>query len=396
MRHDLESAGKLIEKALQKNPVHAQAYLYAAILERRTGKLEASRTRLARLLDSQPSDSTALRAYSELGKVLEQLGQYDDAYNAYEAGNRIQASEYKHTSADKGRLYQWIEHHRNALQREGVSSWKTFINDDGLSDPVFLVGFPRSGTTLAEQLMASHPKIKVSNEKPLLRKVVSNMSEPPGQQEGYPYNLGRMNQSEIRLLRARYWELAEKIPGVKRNDGLFVDKLPLNILFIPTIHRLFPNTRILFALRDPRDVCFSCYTNIFSANDAMVNFTDIMDALKFYADTMDIWQIYQHEIPFNVYELRYETLVSRFDKTAHELINFLGLEWDDNVLKYYMETNQRNVTTPSYQGIASPVYKRAMGRWKHYAEQLHPALTILGPYVRRFGYETEASNQVSD
>ena len=128
----------------------------------------------------------------------------------------------------------------------------------------------------------------------------------------------------------------------------------------------------------------------------MVNFTDIMDTAKFYAATMDIWQIYQHEIPLNVYELRYETLVSRFEKTAHELINFLGLEWDDNVLKYYMETNQRNVTTPSYQGIASPVYMRAIGRWKHYAEQIQPALAILEPYVRRLGYETEADNQVSD
>jgi hypothetical protein len=111
---------------------------------------------------------------------------------------------------------------------------------------------------------------------------------------------------------------------------------------------------------------------------------------------MDVWQTYQHEIPLNVHELRYETLVSRFEKTARELINFLGLEWDDNVLKYHLEKNQRNVTTPSYQGIASPVYKSAMGRWKHYAEQLHPALTILEPYVRRFGYETEAGEQVVD
>jgi Sulfotransferase family len=169
---------------------------------------------------------------------------------------------------------------------------------------------------------------------------------------------------------------------------MHLDKNPSYNLMIPLILRLFPETRLIVALRDPRDVVLSCYLRYLPLNAVSVELLDVGRTADRYALDMSAWLRFREMIDTPWCEVRYEDTVANAESQARKSLATLGLAWDDQVLNYRQRLSAtKRVTSPSYEAVAQPIYTRAVGRWKNYQKLLEPAMDTLAPFIREFGYE---------
>jgi hypothetical protein len=265
---------------------------------------------------------------------------------------------------------------------------------DGYPAPVFLIGFPRSGTTLLDQILSSHPAIQVAEEKPAVYQMAQYLIKaneqqyPSGKSPGYASCLLPTKAGDIEEMRRIF--LAEHSDHMEiRKDKIFIDKLPLNILHASLIKRVFPGAKFILALRHPCDCVLSCFMQEFEMTRSMARFLDIQDAARFYDEVFGLWEHLTKIMPLNVHTVRYEDIVDDFRPTVASLLDFLGAGWHDAVLKYDETARKKICNTPSYHQVTEKIYTRASGRWLRYKEQLKPVLGILEPHARRHGYSAE-------
>lgn len=235
-------------------------------------------------------------------------------------------------------------------------------------------------------MLAATGEIQPSDEQTVIEQLMRDSSDVLGRHVFMPEGLASLKANELTLLRKHYWKLVADMCGDLPQGKRFLDKLPLNIIELGFIYRLFPGAKIIVVLRDPRDCCLSCYMRQFVLNEAMINFTSVDATGKFYAETMGLWLHYRDNLPLKCFQLRYEDMVSDLEQVARSLMSFLQIEWNADVLRYFEKAGERNVRTPSYSAIASPVYNRAVGRWKNYEKHIKPMLNHLAPYISEFGY----------
>ncbi len=277
---------------------------------------------------------------------------------------------------------------RAGFTPELVAGWTRSDGPPPEQCPVFLTGFPRSGTTLLDQVLDSHPETQVIEERGLMAVLQHELAS----QGPFPGILASLDKAAIEKLRERYYALAgneiEALPG-----RLLIDKLPLNITNAGLIYRVFPNARFVFALRHPADVCLSCFMQNFRPTDAMANFFSLASTVEFYASAMALWQTYRERLPLTVHTVRYEDLLDDFRGQAGSLLEFLGLGWHDSVAAFHEHARRRaRINTPSYHQVSQPLYTDARFRWHRYRAQLEPYLGQLAPWINAFGYgETKAS-----
>ena len=252
------------------------------------------------------------------------------------------------------------------------------------SSPVFIVGFPRSGTTLLELTLDAHPGLQSMDEQPLVQNA---LDEIIGCGVRYPEGLGALAPSALKEIRRHYWERARR--KVELNPGhRLVDKNPLNILRLPAIRRVFPNAPIILAVRHPCDVILSCFTQFFVTADFALLCRDLPTLAFGYRHTFDFWYRQQLILRPRVLELRYETLVDEFENQVRSVIEFLHLPWDDAVLAPQKNAQSRGfISTPSYSQVVEPVNKKAVGRWHRYESHFEAILPTIGPYLERWHYE---------
>lgn len=269
------------------------------------------------------------------------------------------------------------------LTPEWVASWESPAPVSG-DAPVFLVGFPRSGTTLLDQILDSHPGIQVAEEKPMMEQLKRAVADRTG---SYPDGLAQLSGEDIAALQSLYWSHAAEF--VTRDpDAVFVDKLPLNIEKTVLIHRVFPNAKFILMLRHPADCVFSCFMQSFRPNIAMNNFHTVEGAARIYDMVFGLWQKANEHLDLDVHTLRYEDLVSDLESTVAQLLTFLGLPWDEGVLDYAENARRRGrINTPSYNQVTEPIHTRARGRWVRYQDLIAGPLETLRPWIRAYGYD---------
>lgn len=281
---------------------------------------------------------------------------------------------------------------------ERIASWSTPENlralptdvpDDGLPTPAFLVGFNRSGTTLMEQVAAADGKVVISDEHPFIAWPLAVFRMHTG--NGDPVGIEALTVEQVGEMRASYWHAVREGLGETWKPGqILLDKLPLNICHLVLLRRMFPDARVLVALRDPRDVVLSNFMQIFAPNSATVHFFTVEDTAKSYAGAMGLWQRYRADLPGPWHEVRYEDLVADFDTTVRGVLDFMGLPWNDSYRRFHKKAAKRVISTPSARDVTTPVFSRAVGRWKRYAKYLAPVQDTLAPFVRAFGYDQDA------
>ncbi|MDE1151506.1 MAG: sulfotransferase [Micavibrio sp.] len=265
--------------------------------------------------------------------------------------------------------------------------------DEEASRLVFLVGFPRSGTTLLDQILSSHPMVTVAEEK----QAVGDMGHrlllrhgavtPETEHMAVSAALEPISEEELQELRQVFFSVHGHA-AMKGRGSVFVDKLPLNLMQALLIQRVFPEAKFILALRHPCDSVFSCFMQNFEMNTAMVRFMDINEGAKFYAEAFTIWDLIRSKIKIDAHATYYEDVVSDFKPTVTALLEFLKLEWTDAVLDYDETARKKGrINTPSYHQVTEKIYTRASGRWLRYKKQLHTILPVLRPYAEKHGYD---------
>ncbi len=382
--NDLDKALEHTQRARELVPDDPAALLSWAVIQKRKGDRQGAIETLTPLAKRGAPGNIGAQIHSELGKLHDREGDCTRAFDCFRAANDLQAQSESAARYSKAAFLEEVEEIGKALSAGG--EWKQWAGDDAGETPSFIVGFPRSGTTLLDQILDAHPVIQVMEEQAALDHVVAHIAEAHG---AYPSILGELTVEAVSDLRMRYFANVER--SITRQPGtLLVDKYPLNIRHIPLILRLFPNAGIILAMRHPCDVILSNFMQAYKINDAMANFFTLEDAAHCYARVMGLWQNCTELLPVKFHMVKYEALVGDFDTEVRGLLEFLGVGWDEAVLGHIEHAKARGViNTPSYQSVTEPIYQRAKYRWKRYQREIEPVLGELQPFIEAFGYSDQ-------
>lgn len=385
--HRLEEAQEAARRALELEPLHPLATLVLAQISRRGGDLETARLLLESQTTAVISPTHAASINAELGLIYDRLGDFGKAFDCWSRSNAVWRDLLgPERSRDRSYL-DYIAQAKDHFTRERVAEWPTNITGSGRDAPVFLVGFPRSGTTLMEQLLDAHPCCYSSREQTLLNGLLDALAIEHGAGFRYPRMLDDLSDDDIRRLAMKYWESADATISKAQGKNLFIDKLPLNIIELWAVRRIFPDARVIVMLRDPRDACLSAYSQSFQPNRAMVYFLELERTAQFYDAVMGLWLHFRESLGLDYLEVRYEDLVQNFRPTLERVFRFLDVEWNDSVLEYHEIAKTGFSRTPSYQDITRPVYQQSVGRWRNYREMMEPVLPVLQKYLAAFDYK---------
>ena len=250
--------------------------------------------------------------------------------------------------------------------------------------PIFVVGFPRSGTTMLEQMLDAHPSLTSMDEQPFLQAVSERVLELG---VVYPEALGELDEASCQMLRQHYWAQTATVVSLQPGQRL-VDKNPLNLLHLPLIHRLFPDASIILALRHPCDVILSCYMQNFRASGFQVLCSSLERLARGYVNGMNYW--IHHEALFKprVLHLRYEDLLENFDAEVERIGAFIGVDDAASLRNFHQHAQQKGfISTPSYAQVVQPPNKSAVGRWRRYEQEFAPLLPILKDVMEHWGYD---------
>jgi tetratricopeptide (TPR) repeat protein len=385
-QHRLDDARSLAGRALQLAPRNVLAALTLARVMLRQDDAPGATSLLEALLGGGTLPLTnRVVAYGYLGEAYDKLARYGDAFAAFSEANALQLEQHAATFAREcgplapagvARLTAFVE-------SADVSAWQPA--PPAAPTPVFLVGFPRSGTTLLDQILASHPEVTTLEERDTL---IDAMGEMLNAAQGFE-RWADLPGSEIERLRALYWQRVRSGGAGEPRTRVFIDKQPLNAALLPLIHRLFPAARIILALRDPRDVVLSCYQQRFGMNAAMYQLLRLDTATAYYDAVMRLVEVSRGKLSLHLHAVKYEDVVTRFEATTRGVLAFLDLEWDERVRGYADTARQRTIATPSAAQVVRPLYASARGKWRNYRKYLEPWLPALTPWALHFGYGAE-------
>ncbi len=368
----------------QMNPRQLELFLeLEAQLASRRDQHGRARERLEELLQ-RPLQDAALRGdlWLKLGRCRDALGDIPAAMQAFANGHAERHAQVTATHAalpHADGLLAVLDAPVPEIARPALDR----VEDEPL-DPVFLVGFPRSGTTLLEQLLDAHPALASFDEQPFLQRLVAqvNLGEPM-----YPEALERMDARRAGELRQLYFsEVRRVLPRL--NERRAVDKNPLNLVRLPLVASLFPQAQVLLALRHPCDVVLSCYMQNFKSPAFAISFETLASTARMYARVMAHHHAHAGRLGLPIHVVRYEDLVSDVPSVGKTLFGFLGLSWDDSLASFTEHARARGaISTPSYAQVVRPVNQRAVGRWQRYREWFEGApLEALQPWIERLGY----------
>jgi tetratricopeptide (TPR) repeat protein len=390
-RHRVAEAYSLIEECLHAEPDYLEAELFKARLLRRLkdrAGAEAIFQKLAESSDALPQ--VRAQAWAEIAQQRDREGDYDGAMTAMlECKGFLLPDEAALLKESEG-----LQLHLSKLAESLTPAhWQRWV-DAGKAFPpqrmAVLASFPRSGTTLLEQVLDSHPGLVSSDEREAFGRDIfpaiwrTEQTPLPTAEALDNASLERLSAQRQRYL--TYMEAALNEPVGNR---IHLDKNPTLTLLIPGMVRLFPETKLLIALRDPRDVILSCFMQYLPLNTNSVCYLTLERTARRYAHDMGIWRRFRETACSPWIEIRYEDCVTQLEREARRALEFLGLPWDPQVLQYRERLKSKAVASPTYEAVSQPLYTSAIGRWKNYRKYLEPCLEILQPCVNAFGYQNE-------
>lgn len=385
--NDNVAARRSASRALGLAPGESNAAILLATLEARCGDLDTARMRLEALVENG-SDPNRARAIFELGLVLDRLGEYDRAFDRLADSGRMMLHSPQAAHFDPEAIYRSLEQEREQVTQAGIDAVDTASREDDMADPVFLIGFYRSGTTLLEQVLNAHPAVTTSDEAALLPQVLRELyRRSPGSGLHWLPRLQALGPKALAQLRRYYWEQARMRLGEGLRDRILVDKTALNTLHVGFIHALFPRARFLFALRDPRDVRLSSFMQALVPNALTLHLVDWEEGARFYASVMHHWLVMRKRLNLDWTEIRYEDVVTDLRAAVLPALTLLGIEWIPEMGRFHEHARERVIATPSFTDVTRPIYRSAIGRWRNYASRFEVLAPHLRPFALELGYD---------
>lgn len=388
----VESAAELLERIRghfdtgDRNTRIDGLTVEAALAMRRKDYARA-RDATERLLDLGLPTQAAASAHFTLARIADASGDADTAMAELERAHAIHFQLAAQIVPDMARL--------DDEPLRIASKWMTpeqcaFVDASSppaqRDAPVFIVGFPRSGTTMLEQMLDAHPRYRSMDERTILQRCVEAM-EARGLE--YPFDLSKLSGADVEEMRALYWKEAARYADLSQGTVL-VDKNPLNMLRLPMIRRLFPDAKVILALRHPCDVILSCYMQQFRSPAFMLLCSSLPRLASSYVNAMRSWIHHQQLLSPHLLVLRYEETVTDFDAQVDRIAAFLGID-DRQPLTGFSEHAGRKgfISTPSYSQVVEPVHRRAVSRWHAYRAYFEPVLPILEPVANHWNYSLD-------
>ncbi len=388
--HLLEEARDLIDRALKQDPNCILAILAQARLKRSMSEPEEAEKILRPLLalTGEATWSTRVRGWYELGAILDAQHRYGEAMTAFmEAKTMILPNAGKFIASQKA-VQARLKITEEKLNPEMVRRWR---NQTSLGPPqrlALLCGHPRSGTTLLEQVLDSHPEMVSAEETTIfLRETFTPLLRGAKPESTMLDIIEPATADALRHSRQNYKACMTRFLKHAPEARLLVDKNPSLTGLVPAFVRVFPEVKLLVALRDPRDVCLSCFMQPLPLGQASSIFLDLETTAQEYASVMGLWRAMSAAMDNAFIEVRYEDLVADLAGTARRVLEYLGVAWDERVLRYNEHAQKKVVRSPTYAAVAKPISRGAIGRWRHYEKHLAPHLEILAPFAKAFGYE---------
>jgi tetratricopeptide (TPR) repeat protein len=382
----LDEARATMKRVERNDPGHdddPEWLMLSGILAGRAGQHEEAYRYLSLALQNHKEFVRRHHVLFPFAKTCDALGRYDEAYSAAEEAHssRREFLEFAMgaASAEESPLLARTTH---GCDPDDVAAWKEA--GPAMEDsPIFIVGFPRSGTTLLEQVLDAHPLLKSMDEQPFMSKALETVT---GGGIRYPSELGKLTEHALCDVRARYWDLARNKAALLPGQRL-VDKFPMNMTLLPLIRRLFPNARIVLALRHPCDTLLSCFLQNFRAPELALLCSDLTTLASAYSRIFGYWYAQWPLLRPSSYELRYEKLTADFAPEVRKLAAFLQLPWNEAMLAPGEHALAKGfISTPSYAQVVEPIHSKSVGRWKHYERHFSEVLPILVPWLERWGY----------
>jgi Flp pilus assembly protein TadD len=379
--HRLQEARLAVQECLAIDPQDDQARFFAAMLDRREGNLQQAENGLRDLLASDPRHPfVRYAARYELAQVLDRTDRFDEAMAVLKEAKNIVL-----TLTDTSLLMRGYDQSAESIRRFTDSQPKNILDTwakyfpprkrESLPPLAFLGGHPRSGTTLLEQILDAHPGVAALDEPTAFLEVL----QPEF------HKSGALSSARVNVLRRHYVQALRDDLGTDAAGKVLIDKNPSPTARLPLWLRIFPELRVIIALRDPRDVVLSCYFQNIPLNSANVNFLSLDRLAKHYADLMGIWLAVREWPGFAWIETRYEDIVADLPKEGRRVTEFLGLQWHPDQERFYEKSGAKQLYSPTYQDVTRPVYQRSVGRWRAYEKHLAPILPVLEPFCRAMG-----------
>jgi len=383
---DARPAETYATRALAIDPRNATAHAALALVEISRGEFALAEQRLRPLLDGpQLLGHGRAVVLGLLGDALDGLGRYPEAFAVYGAAN----AELRklHAPRFRGRtgMLEMVE--KLIAYFDGVAgeAWNAVPHGEPVDQParlhVFLLGFYRSGTTLLEQVLESHPDIATLEERDFLAEPAEHYLTSP---EGLD-RLSMLDEKAVAILRTTYWQRVRD-HRVATEGKVFVDKHPLNTVKLPLIRKLFPQAKILFALRDPRDVVLSCFRRHFEINATMYEFLTLDGTARLYDRVMSFAETCRGMFPLELFEHRYEDMIADFDGRIRAVCEFLVVPYSETMQEFAGTAHNLDIRSPSAQQVRRGLYSEGLNQWRRYQAELASALPLLEPWVKRFGY----------
>ena len=354
---------------------------YEALIEFRKENYETAEKLVKKININELMDKRQPSLMKLQADLYHKKKSYNAAFESYKSKNKYikDSLEYKKQEPEK----YFIQQREKVIQIQKLqdqSAYKSVIKPRWIQ-PTFLIGFPRSGTTLLDTILRTHSNIDVLEELPMIQKMNASFGGIPTISM-----IESMDNSAAEIASGYYFEELEKHIEIGKKQTI-VDKLPLNILQLPLINQVFPNTKYIIAIRHPLDCVLSCWMQNFKLNPPMANMIELGRIVDFYDVAMSILKLSEERYSLETHRIRYEDLVVDFEENVTNLLNFLGLEWEEELRSYQKTALARDrIRTPSSSQVVKPLYQTASYRWKHYEEYLGQYKTRLAPWIQEYGY----------
>ncbi|PCJ18132.1 MAG: hypothetical protein COB04_07670 [Gammaproteobacteria bacterium] len=388
-RKNLPIAWELLAEAERINPNHPRVLVIRARLHFRNREYDLALPLLDSAEKLPRNRDKSYDFHFTKGDVLDAMGQYDAAMQCYARGNQL-AKELDNFHYQKDSQQRLVKNLHDTFKAKTVTmpssntdkSWR-----DKFPSPIFIIGFPRSGTTLVEQILACHPEVSAGDELSYISRATALAGHMIGNGKPYPECFSdfdaNANQPVMDKFRSFYLQNVQSRGIVESNSSLFTDKMPLNEVNLALIAMMFPSASIVHVIRHPLDVILSCFFNPLT-HGGNCSF-DLVTAAQHYALIYSLIKHYQSEFNINIHRLRYEELVANPRPITEDLLKAIDLEWDDQCLEFH--NNRRYARTASYAQVTEKLYSRSKYRYKNYLPHLQPAADILKDIIKELGYE---------
>jgi hypothetical protein len=322
----------------------------------------------------------------ERGRLLDRLGRYDEAWRDFVEAKRKLAKEAGGVEYKAEVVELFFSRLKKFSVRANLELLPRAPVRRDAPQPIFIIGFPRSGTTLIEQVLSSHSAVAPGGELAFIGETRRLASLLLPSQDSFPANLAQSwtadNHYVATLFRDHYLARAEQSGLFAGAKPFFTDKMPFNEMYLPLIKMAFPSAKIVRVMRNPLDVCVSMMSN--NLTHGFHCGYRIEDTVRHFAAVFDLFEHYRREMPIEDYALRYESFVRDPAVETRRLLDYLGLPFETACLKFY--ESRRYAPTPSYAQVTQPLNDRSIDRHKHYTEQLRPFVGPLEPMLRAYGY----------